>query len=171
MRYAIRLGILAPPLAFVPSPLATPLMPDVPQFWSPEFIEAFVERMNEDEAFQRAARGFSETIVFRCLDHPSGQDIEAAYAFEGGEVTGVELWMEEAPSEALRGAAFDKRAALARATAPYEVWVRLDKGELTPLGALTSPDYSIEGPKLRIMSHMGVLNGMSAVSRAVPKTY
>lgn len=146
-------------------------MADIPQFWTPEFIEAFVERMNEDEAFQKAARGFSETIVFRCLDHPSGQDVEAAYAFEGGEVASVELWMEDAPSDALREAPFDKDAALARATAPYAVWVRLDKGEMTPLGALTSPDYVIEGPKLKIMSNMGVLNGMSAVSRAIPKTY
>ncbi len=142
-----------------------------PRFWSPEFIEQFVEAMNEDPSFQKAARGFSETIVFRCLDHPDGDDIEAAYQFENGEVEGVELWTESSPSADLRHHAFDKKMALARATAPYDIWVKMDKGDLSPLGALTSPDYEIEGPKLKIMANMGVLNAMSAVSRSIDKTY
>lgn len=142
-----------------------------PQFWTPDFIEAFVEALNEDAAFRRAARDFSDTIVFRCLDHPSGHDIEAAYRFEDGSVADVQVWMEEAPSQVLRTAPFARSEAMARATAPYPVWVRLDKGELTPLGALTSPDYTIEGSKLKIMANMAVLNGMSAVSKRIPKTY
>jgi len=146
-------------------------MADTPRFWSPEFIEAFVEAMNEDPDFAKAAGGFSETIVFRCIDHPDGEDIEAAYQFDDGEVEGVELWSEDSPSSELRNHPFDRKEALARATAPYHVWVKLDKGEMTPLGALTSPDYVIEGPKLKIMANMSVLNGMSAVSRRIPKTY
>jgi putative sterol carrier protein len=142
-----------------------------PRFWTPEFIEAFVERMNSDPAFQKAARGFSETIVFRCLDHPDGEDVEAAYSFEDGEVTGVELWAEDAPSQTFRDHPFPKGEVMARATAPYAIWVRLDKGEMTPLAALTSPDYTIEGAKLKIMANMAVLNGMSAVSKQIDKTY
>ncbi len=146
-------------------------MADVPQFWTPEFIEAFVEAMNEDPDFQKAAGSFSDTIVFRCLDHPNGEDIEAAYAFEDGAVTGVELWVEDAGDPDFRDDPFNKAAALARATAPYRVWVKLDKGEMTPLAALTSPDYTVEGPKLKIMASMGVLNAMGAVSKDVEKTY
>jgi putative sterol carrier protein len=146
-------------------------MPDAPQFWTPEYVEAFVEAMNDDPDFQKAARGFSETIVFRCLDHPTGQDIEAAYAFEDGQVAGAELWMEDAPSQEFRDHPFDKGEAMARATAPYDVWVKLDRGEMTPIGALTSPDYHIDGPKLKIMANMGVMNGMSAVSKRLDKTY
>lgn len=142
-----------------------------PQFWTPEYVEAFVEQMNSDPEFAKAARSFDDTIIFRCLDHPSGQDIEASYAIEKGEVVGAELAMEDAPSASFRDEPFDKKAALARATAPYDVWVKLDKGEMTPLGALTSPDYTIEGPKLKIMANMGVLNAMSAASKAVDKTY
>src|SRR5690606_1894768 len=84
-----------PPLRYPePSPSRTP-MPDRPQYWTPEFVEAFVEAMNEDASFQKAVRGFSDTIVLRCLDHPTGQDVEASYTFEDGEVTGAELWMED----------------------------------------------------------------------------
>lgn len=142
-----------------------------PQYWTPEFVEAFVEAMNDDADFQKTAGSFSNTIIFRCLDHPTGQDIEAAYTFEDGEVTDVQLWMEDAGSDDFRDDPFDKSAALARATAPYRIWVKLDKGEMTPLGALTSPDYVIEGPKLKIMSNMGVLNGMGDVASRVEKTY
>lgn len=146
-------------------------MADIPQYWTPEFVEAFVEAMNEDAAFQKAARHFSDTIMLRCLDHPTGQDVEAAYTFVEGEVTGVELWMEDAGDPDFRDDPFDKSAALARATAPYAVWVKLDKGEMTPLGALRSPDYQIEGPKLKIMANMAVLNGMGEVASRLEKTY
>ena len=142
-----------------------------PQYWTPEFVEAYVEALNEDAAFQKVAGSFSNTIVLRCLDHPNGEDIEATYTFEEGEVTDVQLWVEDAGDPDFRDDPFDKATALARATAPYRVWVQLDKGEMTPLGALTSPDYQIEGPKLKIMANMGVLNGMGEVASRVDKTY
>ncbi len=142
-----------------------------PQYWTPEFVEAYVEALNDDKAFQKAAGSFSNTIVLRCLDHPSGEDVEATYTFENGEVTDVQLWIEDAGDPDFRDDPFDKSLALARATAPYRVWVQLDKGEMTPLAALTSPDYQIEGSKLKIMSNMGVLNGMGEVASRVDKTY
>ena len=146
-------------------------MPDHPQYWTPEFVEAFVEALNEDAAFQKAARGFSDTIVLRCLDHTTGQDIEATYTFEDGEVVGAELWMEDAGDPDFRDDPFDKAAALARATAPYDVWVKLDQGAMSPLGALTSPDYHVEGPKLKIMANLAVISVMGTVASRIPKTY
>ncbi|MEM8559895.1 MAG: hypothetical protein AAGG50_18925 [Bacteroidota bacterium] len=146
-------------------------MADVPRYWTTEFIEAFVEAINDDDDFQQTARKFSDTIVFRCLDTPDGKDIEAAYEFDEGEIVSVEIWEEDAPSDDLRGEPFDKKTAMARATAPYPVWVKLDKGEMNALQALTSPDYNVEGPKLKIMANMGVLNGMGDVASKVTKTY
>ena len=40
-----------------------------------------------------------------------------------------------------------------------------------PGGALASPDYHIEGPKLKIARAIPVLNAMSAVSARLPKRY
>jgi putative sterol carrier protein len=146
-------------------------MSDAPRYWSPEFIEVFVERMNDDPEFQRKARGFSETIILRCLDTPSDEDVEAAYAFEDGDVVGVDLWIDDAPSEDMRNDPFDKSEGMARATADYETWCKLDRGEMGVMQALASPDYTIEGPKLRIMANIGVLNGMSDVAAKIEKTY
>ena len=146
-------------------------MPEAPRYWSPPFIQAFVEALNTDEAFRRTAGSFSHTIVLRCLDAPGEEDIEASYAFEDGQVVDVDVWIDDAPSDALRQAPFDRRAALARASATYDVWVRLDRGEMNVVQALASPDYRIEGPKIKIMANIGVFNGMNRVAAEVDKTY
>ena len=146
-------------------------MADAPRYWTPAFIEAFVEAINDDEDFQHTARKFSDTIIFRCLDTPDGKDIEATYEFDEGEIVSVEIWEEDAPSADLRDDPFNKKTTMARATAPYPVWVKLDKGEMNALQAITSPDYEVEGPKLKIMANIGVLNGMGDVAAKVEKAY
>ena len=146
-------------------------MPDAPRYWSPAFIEAFVEAVNDDAAFQQTARNFSDTIILRCLGTPSGEDVSASYTFEKGQITNVDVWIEAAPSADLRSDPFDPKEAMARATAPYEIWKKLDQGEMNPMQALVSPDYKIEGPKLKILSNMGVFNGMGDVAARVDKTY
>lgn len=146
-------------------------MADAPQYWSPAFVERFVEALNTDEDFQNTARSFSSTIELRCLDTPVGDDVSARYAFESGQVVDVDLWMDEAPSEEMRNEPFDSSTTLARATAPYDVWVKLDTGELGVTAAITSPDYTIDGPMLKIMSNIGIFRGLNRVAAEVDKTY
>lgn len=142
-----------------------------PRYWTPAFIEAFVEALNSDPEFAKTARSFNDTIVLRCFDTPDLQDLEAVYTFEDGQVVNVDVWMDDAPCTEMRNEPFDKDEALARATATYTVWTKLDRGEMNVLQALTSPDYSIEGPKLKILSNIGIFNGMNAVAAHVDKTY
>ena len=147
-------------------------MPEAsPRYWTPAFIEAFVEALNDDPGFEKMAGSFTDTIILRCFDTPDGQDVEAAYAFEDGQVVDVEVWMDEAPCMEMRNEPFDKDEAMARATATYAVWTKLDRGEMSVLAALTSPDYMIEGPKLRILANINLLNRMNAVAAALEKTY
>ncbi|MCH8962278.1 MAG: hypothetical protein IH820_13420 [Bacteroidetes bacterium] len=147
-------------------------MPDAPpRYWTPAFIEAFVEALNDDPGFEKTAGSFTDTIILRCFDTPDGHDVEAAYAFEDGQVVDVEVWMDEAPCREMRNEPFDKDEAMARATATYAVWTKLDRGEMSVLEALTSPDYMIEGPKLRLLANINIFNGMNAVAAAVDKTY
>lgn len=142
-----------------------------PRYWTPAFVEAFVEALNTDDEFQQTAGSFSDTIILRCLDTPDGEDIAAAYTFEGGQVVDVDLWIDEAPSTALREEPFDRSEALARATAPYAIWTKLDRGEMGVMQALSSPDYQIEGSTIKIMANIGVFRGMNAVAAQVDKTY
>jgi putative sterol carrier protein len=144
---------------------------DAPRYWTPAFIERFVEALNSDADFQQKAGSFSRTIELRCLDTPDGEDVSATYTFDDGKVVDVDLWIDDAPSEQMREEPVDTDRVMARATAPYDVWVQVDRGEMGVTQALTSPDYQIEGSMLRIMSNIGVFRGLNAVAASVEKTY
>lgn len=146
-------------------------MSDAPRYWTPAFVERFVEAINGDDEFQDTAGSFSETVELRCLDTPDDEDVSATYTFEDGQIVDVDLWIDDAPSEQMREEPVDKDAVMVRATAPYDVWVKMDKGEMGSTEALASPDYQIEGAMMRIMSNMGVFRGMNKVSANVEKSY
>lgn len=146
-------------------------MSDAPLYWSPAFIEAFVEHINSDDEFQSTAGSFSQTIVLRCFGTPAGDDVSAAYAFDDGQIVDVDLWIDEAPSDEMRNEPFDRSEAMARATADYETWVKVDTGEMGVMQAVTSPDYQIEGSMMRIMSNMGIFRGLNEVAAGVEKRY
>ncbi|WP_103028386.1 SCP2 sterol-binding domain-containing protein [Salinibacter altiplanensis] len=146
-------------------------MSDAPRYWMPEYVERFVEALNDDDAFQDTAGSFSETIELCCLDTPDDEDVSATYTFEGGQVTDADVWIDEAPSEQMREEGVDTDAVMARATAPYDVWVQMDQGEMGATEAIASPDYKIDGSMMQIMSNMGVFRGMMSVAADVEKTY
>ena len=145
-------------------------MTDVPRYWTRAFIEAFVERLNEDPDFQRHAHRFSDTIVFQCLDTPDGRDVRAAYEIDSGYVS-VQITDEEAPSAVVRDGRFDSQSGLARATAPYDVWRRVDDGSLSIMGAMASPDYRIEGSRMKIMLNLSLFDALGKVASGMPKRY
>lgn len=145
-------------------------MSELPLYWSTAQTREYVAALNEDPAFQKAARKFDDAVVFRCLDTPEGTDVEVTYRIRNGRVSEARR-EEPSPSRAIRDAAFDKRQAFARTTAPYAIWTKLDRGEMNVLQTLTSPDYHLEGPKLKIMANIGMFNAMSAVASRLPKRY
>ena len=144
---------------------------DAPRYWTPGFVERFVESVNSDEEFQDKAGSFSETVELRCLDTPDGEDVSATYTFDEGQIVDVDLWIDDAPSDQMRDEPVDKSEVMVRATAPYDVWVKMDKGEMGSTEALASPDYQIEGAMMKIMSNMGVFRGLNKVAAHVEKTY
>ena len=143
---------------------------DAPRYWTPAFVERFVEALNGDDEFQNTAGTFSKTVELRCLDTPDGEDVSATYTFEKGQVVDVDLWIDDAPSAQMRDEEVGD-GIMARATAPYEVWVRMDRGERGATEAIASPDYQIDGSMMQIMSNMGVFRGMMSVAAGVEKTY
>jgi hypothetical protein len=144
-------------------------MTDLLRYWTPEFAEHYVKALNADTGFQNTAKRFDDTIVLVCLDTPDGKDVQQTLHIRKGRVT-QDLDVADAPSP-FRKAPFDKKKALARTTAPYSVWVKLDKGEMNVVQALASPDHKVEGSKLKIVSALPVLNALSAVAARLDKTY
>ena len=145
-------------------------MAELPLYWSAAHGRAYVDALNADPDFQKAARKFDGAVVFRCLDTAEGLDVEVTYRIKNGRVTD-ERREEPAPSRAIRDTPFDKKSVFARTTAPYSIWAKLDRGEMNVLQTLTSPDYVLDGPKLKIMANIGMFNAMSAVGSKLPKRY
>lgn len=145
-------------------------MSDAPTYWTPAFNEVFIAELNRDPAFQKASRKFRGNIVMRCLDAPEGKDVEARYVVDHGRVT-LEIDRQDAPSSAIRHRPFDRSHDFARTTAPYELWVKLDRGDMNVVQAIAHPKYQVEGSKLKIMANLGMFNAMNAVATRLPKSY
>ncbi len=144
-------------------------MPDLLRYWTPEFAELFVSTLNSDAGFRKTAKNFDDTILLICLDTPDGKDVSQALHIRKGHVT-QDLLVEDAPS-AFRNAPFDKKKAMARTTAPYDVWCKLDRGEMNVVQAVASPEHKVEGPKLKIAKALPVLNALSAIASGIDKKY
>lgn len=144
-------------------------MTDLFRYWTPEFAEYYVAALNDDAGFQKAARKFEDVIALMCLDTPDGKDVCQTLHIDRGRVR-QDLEVEDSPGP-MRRRPFDKKTTMARTTTPYAIWCRLDRGQMNVAQALVSPDYKVEGPKLKIARSLGVLNALSAVASKLPKTY
>lgn len=145
-------------------------MSDAPLYWSEEFSNDVIATLNADPSFKRASRRFKAEIALRCYDSAEGEDIAVSYMIDHGTVSlGREI--EPAPSARIRNAPFDKRRYLARMSAPYDFWCKLDRGEINVLQTLTSPDYKLEGPAHKIILNITVFNALSNAVAKLPKRY
>lgn len=145
-------------------------MADLARYWTPEFTEIYLDALGRDETFQRAARKVHETIALRCLDTPDGTDCYVEYVIDRGQVR-VGDWQEQPAPSALRERPFDGKALLARTTAPYDFWTRLDRKEIGVIDVITSPVYRLEGSKLKVLRYLRMFNRMGEVASALPKRY
>lgn len=145
-------------------------MSEPERYWTQPFVDILEAELNRDPGFQKAARKFQGTVALRCLDTPEGKDVEATYEIDRGRVT-IKSEFDDAPSSTIRDRPFDKKRHFARTTAPYDLWVRLDKGEMNVVQAIAHPKYKVEGPKIKIMTNIGVFNAMGDVASRLPKRY
>lgn len=143
-------------------------MSELPRYWSPAFVEVYTKALNADLTFQKVAQKFTGAILLQCWDDPDGMDVSVLYRIDKGHVS-AEPEFTKAPSP-LRLAKFDKKKAVARSSAPYALWQRLDSGEINILQGLASPAYKVDG-KLKIMANIKLFNSMSDVAARIEKTY
>ncbi|MFT5355038.1 MAG: putative sterol carrier protein [Polyangiales bacterium] len=140
------------------------------RLWSRTLADVLIAKINGDDKMKKLARKLEQTIQLRCLDTPDGTDVAARYGFANGKATLVE-WVEEPSPAAFRTDTFDKRSLLARTTAPYSIWVKLDKGEMGVIDAILSPHYKFEGQKLKVLKNIRVFHRVNELSSDIEKVY
>jgi hypothetical protein len=139
-------------------------------YYTEAWVDEVCRRLLEDPKFRTAARKLNGTFVFRVLDGPGGADRETRWVFRNGEITEWTYNSRPAPWTELRTAPYNQSWVM-RATCPYEMMGALNRGEISPIRALASPRYQIEGRKTMIMQMMGALNLWNEIAAGVEVTY
>ncbi len=141
------------------------------RFFSRELTDESIDYCNADAAHLERAKLLTGKVILRALDAPESKDITVTYTFDKGRCTHYDFVEEDAPASS-RDTPFKPLIdGLARISASYETFVKLDKGELDPAAALNSSDYKIEGNMLMLMPLMQAVTSWSQKVREVPKEY
>jgi hypothetical protein len=141
------------------------------RYFSREAIQQSIDAVNADPKHLELAKLLTGKLILRCLATPDGKDLLVSYRFERGRCLEFVFEEEPAPS-ALRNRPFKAmKDGIARVTASYATFVKLDKGEMDPADAINSPDYQIEGSMLMILPLMQAVDAWNRKIRSLPKEY
>jgi hypothetical protein len=140
------------------------------RFWTRPIVDEMLGILNDDAKFRSLAAKLDATIQLRCIDSPDDLDICATYRIGSGRLELVDYEEQPAPAS-WRDQPLDKQKLLARTTAPYDIWVKLDKGEFGVIDAIINPNYKFEGAKLKVLRHLRLFARISDLSQAMPKRY
>ncbi len=139
-------------------------------YYTKEWVDEVCQRLHEDREFRAAARKLNGTFVFRVLDGPGNADRMTKWVFHNGEI--IEWSYDSAPRpwDEMRNAPFDNTWIM-RSTCPYEMMADLNRGDISPIRALASPHYSVEGRKTMLLQMMRPLNMWNDIAAGVEVVY
>lgn len=126
------------------------------KFLGLEYWDQVEEIANSDEEFGIKARGFTASFTFRVTDK---EDIQAVYVkFDNGKVMEVRgLGEGERTDFTLEG--------------PYDVWVRVNKGELDGANAIMTRMLQFKGSMSAIIRYSKAFLRLFQVMQQVPVEY
>ena len=140
------------------------------KYYTKAWHEALVNLVNTSPRFAAEAKKLNGVFVFRILDCPDRKDRMTLWSFKNGQCVEHVYEAEPAPSARLREAPFDNNWVM-RATCPYPMMAALNRGEISPVRALASPQYKVEGKKMLVMQMMKAVNSWNEHAASIECTY
>lgn len=140
------------------------------RFWTKPLVDQMLATLNSDDKFRSLAGSLDAVIQLRCKDTPDGTDVCATYRIHDRRLDLID-WDEGPAPAAWREEPLDKKKILARTTAPYPIWVKLDTGEFGVIDAIINPNYKFEGAKLKVLRHLRMFGRISDLSQEMEKRY
>lgn len=140
------------------------------KYYTKAWVAEVEKRLKASEKFAQDGRRLNGIFGFRIYDCPDGQDRLVVWKFKDGQPVEWSYEAQKTPWTELRQSPFDPKWIM-RATATYDMSAELNKGNISPLRALTSPHYQIEGSKLMIMQLMKALNAWNETAASIECTY
>ena len=128
----------------------------MPKFMSDEWLPLYVEALNKNEAYAKAADWWTGDFVFIVkasgnLDH----DIMGFIGLSHGKCTGVKLVSSADEFEVVppggSPTSSDKLAVEYTYEATHDTWISIIKGELDPIRALLSGKAKIQGEMAKVL--------------------
>jgi len=126
-------------------------------YYSKAWMEACKDKMNNSDQHMKKARKLDGLWFFRLYDGPDKKDRSGKWLFDKGKVVSVEFESKPSPWTELRDAPLPADA-VGRFTSPFDMMAALNRGEISPLKALSSPDYKLEGKKVLVFKMMQGIN-------------
>jgi hypothetical protein len=139
-------------------------------YYTKEWVDECVRRLHANEEFRRTARKLNGTFVFRVLDGPGGADRITHWTFKNGEIVEGRYESQPTPWVAMRNAPYDN-AWVMRSTCPYTMMASLNRGDISPVRALASPHYKVEGRKTMLLQMMRPLTMWNDICASVECAY
>jgi len=122
-------------------------------YYSKAWMEACMAQMNGSEDHLKKSRSLNGKWLFRLWDGPDGKDRSGVWTFESGKCVKVEFEARPAPWKELREMKVPEDG-IGRFSSPFLMMAALNRGEISPLKALSSPDYTLEGKKVLVFKMM-----------------
>ncbi len=140
------------------------------KFYTKPWLDEIARRLASDSRFEQEGKKLNGTFVFRVYDGPDGKDRKTFWTFKHGKA--VEYGYESHPSpwEELRKAPFSANWIM-RSSGPFHTVAKVNKGEVSPQRAMSSPEYHIEGNKALIMAMMKAINIWNEIAAGIEVTY
>jgi hypothetical protein len=126
-------------------------------YYSKAWVEACRDNLNASEEHLKKGRKLSGKFAFRVWDGPDGKDRLSVWEFVNGRCSQVRFEARPAPWKELREAPYDD-SWIGRFSCPFDLIAKLNRGEISPLRALSSPKYSVEGKKVLLFKMMQGIN-------------
>ncbi len=139
-------------------------------YYGKAWLEACRKNLNESAEHLKKAAKLSGKFMFRVWDGPDGKDRIAVWDFANGKCTSVRFEAKPAPWKELREAPYDD-SYVTRFSCPFDMMARLNRGEMSPLKALASPEYKVEGKKTQLFKMMPGLNSWNEHNAKVNCNY
>ena len=140
------------------------------RFYSKEWVDQVTQKCATDAAYLKKAKNYTTPMLYLITDCPDGNDVKLWIDFQAGKMAKVVYKMAKAPSD-FRTEPWNESISLCRIIGSYATYMKLQKRELTAMGALSSKLYKIEGDYIKIMAHLGNFTAALDLWATVPCEY
>ena len=139
------------------------------RFYSQEWLDALKAKSETDPEYIRNSKGLTAKIQNILTDYPDEVDVLVEFEINDGKMVRVERVEKPVPSD-LRDLGPDLEY-LSRASGMYEAWAKMNRREITPMQALATKIYKIDGDMPKILAIMGKYNAITDLQRSIPCEY